>query len=328
MKVLITGATGFIGSHLADLLYMKGNEIRCTIRKTSSLKWLTGKPYELIETSLSDVESLKQIVKDVDYVYHVAGLTYGRNYDEFLRSNRDATASLLKAIIDSNADIKRFLFVSSQTAGGPSKSLEEPMTENMEPHPITSYGKSKLEAENEVNKVKDKLPVTIVRAPAVFGPRDTEIYKIFKTAKVGLGTLVGLKPKYLNLAYSGDLVSGFVQAAESEKSIGETYYITNEGHYSWDEMMDIIRDALGKNHLFKLKIPHSIVLATAGVSGFFGKFSKKPPVFNYEKGIDFIQNYWTCSIEKAKHQLGYKPGLSVPEAINYTIKWYKDNNWL
>lgn len=328
MKVLVTGATGFIGSHLADLLLSKGYQVRCTVRKTSSLKWLEGKGLEIVETSLHDPDSLKQAVSGVDYVYHVAGLTYGRNYQEFLQSNRDATANLIKAVIDSKTELKRFLFVSSQTAGGPSESLDKPMTEDMEPHPITSYGKSKLEAEKEVNKVKDLVPVTIVRAPAVFGPRDTEIYKIFKTAKAGLGTLVGLKPKYLNLAYSGDLVKGFVLAAESEKSAGETYYITNEGHYSWDEMMSIIKDALGKRFLFKLKIPQPIVLATAGISGFVGKFGKKPPVFNYEKGIDFIQNYWTCSIDKAILQLGYKPEQTIPEAINTTIKWYRDNKWL
>ncbi len=124
MKVLVTGATGFIGSHLADLLISMGYEVSCTIRKTSSLKWLEGKNLKLIETSLHDVEALKQAVSGMDYIYHVAGLTYGRNYDEFLRSNRDATAALLKAAIESNTGLKRFLFVSSQTAGGPSPALD------------------------------------------------------------------------------------------------------------------------------------------------------------------------------------------------------------
>ncbi len=328
MKVLITGATGFVGSHLADALHAKGCEIRCTVRKTSSLKWLEGKPFDIVEASLFDVEALKEALRGVDYVYHVAGLTFGRNYDEFLRNNRDATASLLKAVAESGAPVRRFLYVSSQTVGGPSKSLEEPNREDMEPHPITSYGKSKLEAEKEVHKYKGTIPYTIVRAPAVFGPRDPEILKLIKTAKAGLGTLVGMKPKYLNLAYGPDLVQGFILAAESDKSIGETYYITNEGTYSWKEMMNIIRDGLGKKHLLKVKIPHFLVLSIAGISGFFGKFSKKPPVFNYEKGIDFIQKYWTCSMDKAKEQLGYKPALTIPGAISATIEWYRENKWM
>ncbi len=328
MRALVTGATGFIGSHLADLLHKKGFDVRCTIRKTSSLRWLKDKPYELIEASLSDRESLKKAVKDVDYVFHVAGLTYAHNYEEFLKGNRDGTKNLLDAVLEASPKVKRFLFVSSETVAGPSRSFEEPMTEDMPAHPITSYGKSKKAAEDEVLNVKDKIPVTVIRAPAVFGPRDTEIYQIFKTVKSGLGTLVGLKPKYLSLVYSADLVKGIFESAMSDKAAGEIYFIANDGFYNWHRLITIIQEALGKKFVIKLKLPHFIVLSVAGISGFIGKFKSKPPVFNYEKGIDFIQDFWTCSNEKAKRDFGFQPDYSIEDALVETIKWYKENNWL
>lgn len=328
MKALVTGATGFIGSHLADLLNEKGYEVRCTIRKTSSLKWLEGKPFELVEASLSDKESLKKAVEGVDYVFHVAGLTYAKNYDDFLKGNRDGTKNLLDAVLEVNPGIKRFVFVSSLTVAGPSKSLENANTEDMTLKPLTSYGKSKKAAEEEVLRLKDKLPITIIRPPAVYGPRDTEIYSIFKAAKAGIGTLVGLKPKYVSLVHSADLVKGCLMAAECDAAEGNTYYITADNYYNWSELTEIIKKALGKKFVLKLKLPHFFVLSLAAISGFIGKFQKKPPVFNYEKGIDFIQDYWTCSAQKAKQDFNYEPVYSVEEGIQQTINWYKENNWL
>lgn len=329
MKVLVTGATGFIGSHLADLLYEKGYSVRCTIRKTSNLQWLQGKPFELVEASLSDKQSLAKAAEGVDYIYHVAGLVAARSYEEFLKANRDGTINLLEAAKKHAPNLKRFLYVSSQTAAGPSLSLEKPLTEAEECKPLTRYGKSKKEAEQAVWKYKDQLPITIVRPPAVYGPRDAEIYKIFKAAKSGLGTMVGvLKPKYLSLIHSGDLVRGFVQAAESEKALGNTYFIASDEFYTWDKIIPLMAKAVGRKHILKLKLPHFLVLSVAAISGFFGVFSKKPPVFNYEKGIDFIQNYWTCSIEKAKQDFGYEQKITIEEGLKDTASWYKENKWL
>ena len=328
MKALVTGATGFIGSHLADLLHERNYEVRCTIRKTSSLKWLEGKPFELVEASLSDIESLKKAVKGVDIVFHVAGLTFAKTYEDFLKGNRDGTRNLINAVLEVNPNLKRFLMVSSMTVSGPSKTLENPNTEDMECHPLTSYGKSKKAAEDELLLVKDRLPITILRPPAVYGPRDTEIFTIFKAAKSGVGTLVGMKPKYLSIVHSADLVKACVDAVESEKTIGEIYNVASDNIYNWNELMDIFKNALGKKHLLKIKIPHFIVLGLAGISGFIGKFQKKPPVFNYEKGIDFIQDYWTCSTEKAKRDFNFKPVFTVEEGIKQTADWYIENKWL
>jgi nucleoside-diphosphate-sugar epimerase len=327
MKALVTGATGFIGSHVADKLLSKGYEVRCIVRKSSNLRWLENKPIELGNASLDDKESLKSALKDIDIVFHVAGLTFAKNYDEFLKGNRDGTRNLLEAIDETQTKISRFLHVSSQTVAGPSDALENPKTEDMPPKPLTSYGKSKKAAEDEVHKFKGKIPYTIVRAPAVFGPRDTAIFDIFKIAKYGLGTLIGFDKKYVSLIHSDDLTRGMIEAAESSNTIDETYFISSEEFYTWDKVIPEIGKAFGKN-ILKLKIPHAVVLGLAGVSEFFGKFSKKPPVFNYEKGIDFIQSYWTCSVDKAKKDFGYSQKMSLEDGIKDTVRWYQENKWL
>lgn len=328
MKILITGATGFVGSHIADQLIEKGHEVRCIARKTSNLRWLENKPLEIVEASLGDIHSLEKAVAGVDYIYHIAGLTFAKNYEEFLKGNRDGTRNIIEATLEVNPNIKRFVFMSSQTVAGPSESLEKPVTEELLPQPITSYGKSKKAAEDEVLKHKDKLPVTIVRAPAVYGPRDTAIHGIFQAAKYGFGVLIGFKPKYVSLIHSEDLARGTIMAAESEKAISQIYFISSDEFYTWDQIGKIIKNHMNKKFYIGLKLPHFLVLTVAGISEFLGKFSSKPPVFNYEKGIDFIQSYWTCSTEKARNDLGYQQLISIDYGIKQTIQWYKKHGWL
>lgn len=328
MKFLVTGATGFIGSHVADELSRRGFEVRCIIRKTSNLRWLEGKNFELTEASLDNPESLKKAMIGIDAVIHSAGLTAAKNYEEFLHGNRDGTGNLLHAAAEAAPGLRRFLYVSSQTAVGPSKSLDEPVTEESPCRPITSYGRSKLEAEREVLKMKDIFPVTVVRPPAVYGPRDTASFDIFKTIYKRFAPLIGLQPKYVSIIHSDDLARGIVDAATSDKSIGETYFISSEKFYNWNEINNYIIKAFNGRKALKIKIPHALVLSIAGISGFFGRFSNKPPVFNYEKGIDFIQEYWTCSVEKAKNDLGFNQKVSLEDGMAETAKWYLENGWL
>ncbi len=328
MKALVTGATGFIGSQIVDYLLERGYQVRCTVRKTSNLRWLKDKPIELVEAGLSDLNALKEAVKGVDYVYHIAGLTAAKDYDTFLKVNRDGTLNILKAIEEANPNIKRYLHCSSQTVHGPAESFDKPTAEDMPLNPITSYGKSKKAGEDEVAKYMDKFPITIVRPPAVYGPRDEDILGIFKAVNMGIGTLIGFKPQHVSLIHSYDLARGIIEAAESDNTVGKAYFVSSEEIYSWGQVMPIMKDALGKNFFIPIRIPHFLVLAIAGISGFFGKFMKNPPVFNYEKGIDFIQENWICSVERAKKDFGYRQKVSLEDGMKLTADWYREHKWL
>ncbi len=328
MKVLVTGATGFVGSHVAEKLLAKGYEVRCIVRKTSNLRWVEGKDFELITASLFDIEGLEKAVEGVDYIYHVAGNTSAKDFEGYMRGNCQGTKNLVEAALKKTNNLQRFLYVSSQTAVGPSISLEEPKTEDMPMNPLTNYGRSKKASEKMLASYTMKLPFTIVRPPAVYGPRDTEIFSIFKMIKWGLATYMGFDEKYVSLIHSEDLSRGIIEAAESQTTLGKTYFVSSDEFYTWGRIYNAMKEAFGKKLLLSLKLPHPLVLGAGRISELFGKLSPKPPVFNYEKGIDFIQPYWICSTESAHKDFNYSQQVSLEEGVKITIDWYKKMKWL
>ncbi len=327
MIAFITGATGFVGSFVAEECLRRGYTVRCLTRATSSLQWLEGLPVERAVGSLTDSASLEKAVAGADIIIHIAGLTAARNREEFFQGNHVGTKNLLDAALKAAPNLKRFLHLSSLTVCGPAQSLERPTLESDPCKPLTAYGESKKEAEDEVNALKDKLPITIVRAPAIYGQRDTAIFDYFKAVNSGVSALIGFDDKRLSLVHVEDLARGIVDAAESPATIGETYFIADEPFYSWVEITDVTKRALGKKAILTIRLPHAAVMGVAGISEFFGKFSAKPPVFNYEKGVDFVQKYWIGSTEKARRDFGYESRLGLEHGIPKTIHWYKEHKW-
>jgi nucleoside-diphosphate-sugar epimerase len=325
MKALVTGGTGFIGSHLVDELLNRGYEVRCIVRDTSNLKWLDGKDVEIFKGSLFDIDFLKKAIKDVDYVYHIAGVTKGKNYQDYYRGNVETTQNLLEACLE-NQKLKKFVLASSLAAVGPGDDAI-PVDETRPYNPITSYGKSKAEAEKVTLSFKDKLPITIVRPPSVYGPRDTYTFELFKYVKFGFLPVVLSDDQILSLVYVSDLVDGFILAGENEQAIGEIYFISSEKIYTWKEIEEAVLKALDKK-VFRIKIPAPILYSVSFISELIFKLQKKASPLNLEKIKDVRQKNWACSIEKAKKELGYTPKVSLEEGMRITINWYVENKWL
>ncbi len=323
---VVTGASGFVGSNLVDRLIAEGHHVKCILRKSSSKRWLEGKPIEIIDCGLFDKEALKNVLKDANYLFHIAGVVKSKNEEGYFKGNVETTRNLLDALCEVNTSIKRVVITSSLTVCGPSLN-GKPCTEEMEEKPITTYGRSKLAQENLAKKYMDKLPITIIRPPAVFGPRDTEIYLVFKTYKAGLMTLVGFDKKELSLVYVDDLVNGIYLASTSEKAIGQTYFISAEEINTWPQVSGFIAKAFGRKAL-NVRFPHWLVYTVAAFAQFFAMFSSQPATFNLEKARDFVQKAWTCDISKAKKDLGFRQSLSIEEAMIKTIDWYKEMKWL
>ncbi|MEP7146805.1 MAG: NAD-dependent epimerase/dehydratase family protein [bacterium] len=326
MKALVTGATGFVGSHLVDKLLEKNYEVYCMKRKTSSTKWLDGKNVRYVDGDMFSNEVLEKVIKDMDYVFHVAGVVKAKTKDGFFHGNYEATKNLLEITYKVSPGIKKFIFVSSQAAGGPTRT-EKPVDENTENKPITTYGVSKLRAEQEVEKYKDKFPITIIRPPAVFGPRDTEILIYFKTFSKGLNSVIGFDAKYLSLVYVEDLADGIILAAENDIANGQKYFISLDKAYNWDEIGSVTSQLLGRK-AFKIRLPHSVVYSVGYLAELFSTFSKKPATLNLEKCRDITQLRWVCSNEKAKKELGFKNKYTLEEAFKKTINWYKEMKWI
>jgi nucleoside-diphosphate-sugar epimerase len=326
VKVFITGATGFIGSHLADALLKKNCYIKCLVRKTSNLRWLQDKGIEMVYGDLFSNDVLAEAVKDVDYVYHIAGVTFAKKKEDYYRGNSEATKNFIDTVYSSNPGLRRFVFVSSQTAVGPSYD-GIPVDETTECHPITTYGRSKLEAEKVVTAYYNKMKCTIVRAPAVYGPRDVAILEYFKAMSMGLQALIGFGTKKVSLINSYDLVDGLILAAESDKAVSNIYFISSEKFYTWREIGKITSRLMNKRTL-PVIIPHFIVYTVGAFAQFFSMFSSKPAILNLEKCKDLTRKYWICSTEKAMKELGFREKLGLEQGFKMTIDWYRENGWI
>ncbi|MBI2429923.1 MAG: NAD-dependent epimerase/dehydratase family protein [Ignavibacteriales bacterium] len=322
----VTGGTGFIGSHLVDRLLSKGYTVRCLVRNPQKLGFLKGLPIEIFEGDLFTTSTLEKGIEGAQYVFHVAGVVAAKKKEEFYRYNRDGTKNIIEVTARVNPNVKKFIHISSQTAVGPGDG-KTPVTESTPTRPITTYGKSKLASELEVLKLKEKIPVTILRVAAVYGPRDTATFDYFKSAYMGLELMIGFHDTYVSLVHAHDIVSGIVLAAESTKSAGQIYFLGSEKFYTWNEIGYVTRHVLNKK-LFRVRVPKPLVFVIAGISGFASKFKSKPSVLNFEKAYDLIQDNWCCDITKAKTELGYQPEVTLEEGVKETVKWYLDHKWM
>lgn len=323
---VVTGSNGFVGSHLVDLLIEKGYLVRCIVRESSNLKWLEGKEIELHKCGLLDKEGLEIALKDASYIYHVAGVVKSKTREGYFKGNVESTRNLLDVALKNNSKLKRFLVVSSQTVSGPSLD-GKPVNEETECKPLTTYGKSKQEEEKLALSYMSSLPITICRAPAVYGERDTEILIYFQNFAKRLTTSIGFDKKILSLIHVADLVNGLSLAATSEKALGEIYFISSEKYYSWEEVHSITSKILGKKAL-KIIVPHFLVYTIAAIAQFFSLFSSKAATLNLEKAKDLVQHAWICDTSKAMRVFGFRQRITLEEGIKRTCDWYKEMKWI
>jgi nucleoside-diphosphate-sugar epimerase len=264
-------------------------------------------------------------VEGVDYIIHIAGITKAKHKSEFFTGNTIATHNLLKAATEAK-HLKKFCYVSSLTAAGPSTN-GVPLTETTSCHPITSYGKSKLDAENLCKRYINQVPITIIRPPAVFGPRDADILEMFKWVTHGFRPIIGSSEKTLSLVYAPDLAKGIIRATLSNKTSGEIYNISDPTIFTFSSIMDYLATFVQRRTM-QVHLPNSLVYTMAGISQFVSIFGKKPAVLNIEKARDLLQKHWVCNPHKIKEHTGFQTTTSMYDGIKKTFLWYKENKWL
>ena len=329
MKALVTGATGFVGSTLCEELNKRGVEVRAMLRKTSSRENLVNATFSEVEGDLRSPEKLRKAVEGVDVIFHVAGVVAALDREEFFNSNERGTVNLLDAVDAYNPGLKRFVYVSSLAAAGPS-TPERPNVESDACHPVSDYGASKLAGEIAVLARKDRLPVTIVRPPAVYGPRDKGVLTFFQFIAKGLLPVLGTvkpDPHRYSFVHVEDLVQGIAGAGLSEKTAGEVYYLTGDGVHSWEEAMGLMAAGMNKK-TFTVRLPIPLLRVAARVCSFISKLTKKALPFSNDKIKEIEAPAWTCSSDKAKRDFGYAPYWGLKEGSAQTAAWYKENGWL
>jgi len=326
VKALVTGATGFVGSHLVERLLGAGMGVVCLVRPTSDLAALEGMDIERRVADLDDADSLRPAVRGVDYVFHAAGLTRARTRGEYLAVNADGTRRLLEALLAEGVEPRRFVYVSSLAAVGPANSPEPP-DESAPPRPIDGYGASKLAGERVVLDHAERLAVTIVRPPAVYGPRDRNFLPLLRsTLRLGRMPMVGKPSKQMALAYVSDLAEGLYLAAESHKAVGRTYFIAS-GNYTMGELVEAVCSVL---HLppRRLRVPSPLARLIGEIGQLKWAITGRPQIVSRRKVRDMLQPRWTCSWNRARQELSYREAVNLKEGMRRTVQWYIDHGRL
>ncbi len=324
-RVLVTGANGFLGSHIVDALLARGDKVRAMVRPKSDLSWLDGKNVEIVLGELDRPDSLAAAVKGVDAIIHNAGVISEKDPYLYHLYNSEGTRRLAEATLEHTPSMSRVVYVSSQAAGGPTRGYR-PMTETDDPRPITAYGQSKLLAEKQLLAMKDQLPITIIRPPALYGPRDRAWLTLFKLVARGWLPLIG-KYKSLTLTHGMDTAAQILLQLDHENALGEIFYnapfepITFEdfgksiAKVLRTEPRIIVIDDWVLRYIYPLTIP---ILKMLNI--------RLP--FKKDKMADVFADRWTISGQKAKDLLGFEGKFPASAGTGQTAEWYRWKKWL
>lgn len=309
MKILITGATGFVGGNLAETLIRKNHEVHCLVRKSSATEKLKALGAILCYGDITKPSSLLQAVKSMDYIYHLAIVNRPKTISAYYLVNYQGTKNLLDAVSVSNPGLKKLIYVSSLSAAGYS-SEGHPCLETDQAHPVSHYGKSKLRAEEAVQTFARKLPVVILRPPTIYGEGNLFFNYLFSCLKSGV------KPfwhGYTSLCYIKDFIEGAIEAALNPQASSELFYICDERVYTWKYIIDCIamRTQSKARAIF---IPHATFCAFSKVLPFFTGIIKKP--YLSTKCLEMQYPSWTCSPEKIKKVLHFSTKFTLEAGLN------------
>ena len=327
MKVLVTGASGFLGSWVAELLSEQGHDVRVLVRKSSNRKHLrTLDRIEFAEGSVEDARAVADAVTGVDAIVHSAGLVKAKNEEELRLTNVQGTQNLIDAAKAHAPKLRRFVHVSSLEAAGPSGD-GKPVSLEQE-RPITGYGRSKLAAEKVVLAAKDELPVTILRPGAIYGPRDAEILEAFKSVSRGLMPTIGGGKALGVFIYGPDCADACVRAIDAKVPSGSVYFVVDDtGPMTQKQFLEIVEDGLGKRALVRVSLPVGLLRTVAHGVALYGKASGKAVMLTPEKAAMLMQHF-VCDASRTQDALGWKPKVSLRDGVKQTVHWYRNNGWL
>ena len=332
IRILITGASGFIGSFIVEEALRQGMETWAAVRSSSSRAYLNDQRINFIELDLSDEQRLTEQLKDhqFDYVVHAAGVTKCINKDDFRRVNTEGTRHLVAALRALRMPIERFVFLSSLSVMGAIRE-QQPYTEIREddtPQPNTAYGKSKLEAEETLKaRSEEQFPYVILRPTGVYGPREKDYFIMAKSIKGHSDFAVGYKPQDITFVYVQDVVQAVFLALDHGKT-GRAYFLSDGKVYRSATFSNLIRRELGNPWWIRITAPIWILRIVTAVGDIIGRMSGKAIALNNDKYHILRQRNWRCDIQPAIDELGYKPQYDLERGVRETIAWYKKEGWI
>lgn len=324
-KVLITGASGFVGYHLIEVAIARGYEVYAAVRRSSAVDHLKAFKINYTHLNYNDVSSLRDniLANQYDYIIHASGTTKAKSLKDYNLVNAEYSRNLALAAIGTNT--KKFVFVSSLAAIGPSTNINAEIGDEQMPQPVTSYGASKLKAEKYLNAI-DGLPLVVIRPTAVYGPREKDIFILFKSLNKGVEPYIGDFDQRLSFIYVKDLAEVIMNGLETSLNY-QSYNVSDGMSYDRFALASIFKKILKRN-TFKFHIPLGIVKVLASLLDMLYARSSSTPALNKEKLAELTAVNWICDIGKAEKELRYRPKYKLEDGLAETLAWYKSNNWL
>ncbi|MBP7147878.1 MAG: NAD(P)-dependent oxidoreductase [Acidobacteria bacterium] len=324
MRVLVTGGSGFVGSHVVERLLDAGHAVRVLVRRASDTAALRARGVELAVGELQDPASLRRAADGAEWVIHCAAKLAGHSEHELLAVNVDGTRNLAQACAAAKS-VRRFVHVSSLAAGGPSTALA-PLDEDRPARPLTWYGRSKLASEHVLADFAALRPV-IVRPPIVYGPRERELLRLFRSARRGVLPVVGSGRKLYSLVFVADLVDALLRAAASEAVASRVYYAGAPEPVSWEGFCRAVAAAVGRRAVL-LRLPEALGVGLARANGALARLRGRTTLLDGQKALEMRQPAWTCDSSRARRELGWTAGTPLADGLAATAGWYREQGWI
>ena len=328
-SILITGASGFIGSFIVEEALRRNFEVWAAVRKSSSHQFLTDERIHFIELNLSSEEALRQQLAGhrFDYVIHAAGVTKCLDKQDFFRINTEGTKHLVRALLALQMPLRRFVYISSLSIMGAIREQQpyEEIRESDTPRPNTAYGESKLQAEQWLDT--QPIPYIILRPTGVYGPRERDYFMMVKSIQAHTDFAVGFRQQDITFVYVTDVVQAVFLALEKGQT-GRRYFLSDGEVYQSAAFSNYIRRELGNPWWIRITAPLWLLRVITFVGEYVGRLTGKVTALNNDKYYIMRQRNWRCDITPACQELGYKPQVKLEEGVRRSIKWYRDNGWL
>lgn len=321
--IVLTGATGFVGSHVAEAFAAQGVQVRALVRSTSDTRRLRALGVTVIEGGFGDEPAVAAASEDASAVVHMAALTRARTTAEYDAVNDAGTRTLLRTMASGSNPPRRFVYLSSLAAVGPSGVA--PIAVDADPRPLTAYGRSKLAGEAACSAYSRAFETVIVRAPAVYGPGDRELLRFFRLAAHGILPVPAGPSRPLQLIHVQDLAAAVVRAA-TVPGVGGVYHVADPAAYAWSDVVALVAAAVGRRALM-VPVPHTALRAAAAVSEWSAGLLGRATIFNRDKAKELLAPGWLCDVAGAIRDLGIAP-RPLAEGLKDTARWYREQGWL